>query len=238
MPFHSANVTAATVGTEGFLSWAYLDRSTGEIVGSANMADPTDTASMIKAWIAADYLRLAAQKGTTPPADAMNDLTTMIRDSDNDSADRIVAAVGGTNASVGRLITMCQLTESKAVDNAWSNTIVSARDTVRMGACIADGRAAGAQWTPFILDTMRSVKGEGDFGIRKAFPAAQQPSIAIKNGWVLRDEDGIWHTGSLAISDTWVMAVMQRYPSHGNWDTDVAHLDSVCQAVVRQLTAT
>src|SRR2546428_13098193 len=40
-----------------FASSALLDRSTQTIYGSENMAEPSDTMSMIKAWIAADYLR-------------------------------------------------------------------------------------------------------------------------------------------------------------------------------------
>jgi hypothetical protein len=53
MPFHSADVTAEASGTDGFLSWAYPDRRDGTVVvGSANMSAPSDTASMVKAWIA------------------------------------------------------------------------------------------------------------------------------------------------------------------------------------------
>jgi hypothetical protein len=132
---------------------------------------------------------------------------------------------------------MCQLSDAKAVKDAWSDTIISARDAVRMGGCLADGRAAGAQWTPFVLDAMRQVRGEGDFGIRKAFPRAQQPAIAIKNGWVLSDSDGTWHANCLAVSDNWVLAVLQRYPSHGDKNLDLAHLDAVCQDVTRRLSA-
>jgi len=32
-----------------------LDRASGAIVGSANMAQTTDTVSMIKAWLASDF---------------------------------------------------------------------------------------------------------------------------------------------------------------------------------------
>jgi hypothetical protein len=237
MPFHFAEISPESLGTEGFLSWAYLDRRDGTIVGSSNMSAPTDTASMIKAWIGADYLRRAAEQGNTPPDADLADVQAMIRDSDNAAADRITEKVGGAAASVGRLVTMCQLSESQAVAGAWSNTVISARDTARMGGCLADGRAAGAQWTPWIMDTMRQVRGDGDFGIRKAFPTEQRATIAIKNGWLLRDEDGLWHANCLAISDTWVLAVMQRYPSHGDWNTDLAHIDAVCQDVVRRLSA-
>jgi hypothetical protein len=234
LPFRAANVTVDSVSTQGFLSWALLDRRSGEIVGSANMTATTDTASMVKAWLASDYLRRAEEAGQTPSASRMADLEAMIRDSDNDAADRTYNANGKT-ASIDRLISMCGLTESKSVPGLWSNTIISARDTVRMGACIGDGKAAGDKYTPWVLDMMRKVRDVGDFGIRKALPVAQQAQVAIKNGWLLRDEDGDWHTNCLAIGDTWVLSVMQRYPGQGNYDADFQHTAGVCQKVAALL---
>ncbi len=237
MPFHSADITPESLGTEGLLSWAYLDRRDGTIVGSENMSAPTETASMLGAWLGADYLRRAAELGDTPPDADLADIQAMIRDSDGEAANRIVAKVGGATATASRLVTMCQLSDSLADAADWTKTVISARDTVRMGSCLADGRAAGAQWTPLIMDAMRQVRGDGDFGIRKAFPSALQPTIAIENGWALRGEGTLWHVNCLAVTDTWVLAVMQRYPSHGDWNTDKAHVDAVCQGVVRKLSS-
>ena len=234
LPFRAAEVTLESVATKGFLSWALMDRRSGEIVGSANMQATSTTASMIKAWLASDYLRRAAENGQTPSTSRLADLEKLIRDSDNDAADRTYSADGKT-ASIERLISMCKLTDSKAVPGLWSNTNISARDTVRMGACIADGHAAGEKWTPWILDMMRKVRGTGDFGIRKALPAAAQTQVAIKNGWLLRDEDHNWHTNCLAIGDTWVLSVLQRYPSQGTYEADFQHTADVCQKVATQL---
>jgi hypothetical protein len=236
MPLHDADVTATSVGTEGFLSWAFMDRRDGTVTGAPNMSNTSDSASMIKVWLAADFLKRAADQKQQPDQADLTDLEIMIRDSDNAAADRIVGKLGGAGQTVGRLISTCQLTETKAGD-VWGATMISARDAVRMGGCLSDGRAAGAQWTPWILEKMRTVRGEGDFGIRKAFPAAVQPMIAIKNGWALRSEDNAVHANCLAIGDTWVLVVMQRYPSSGDFARDMQHVDSVCQDVTRALTA-
>src|SRR5262249_55502437 len=122
--------------------------------------------------------------------------------------------------------------------NYWSNTKISARDTVRMGECLADGRGAGKKWTPWLLDMMRKVRGEGDFGPRKALPAAVQSTVAIKNGWLQRTDDGgNWHVACVAIGDTWVMSVLQRYtPSPTDtFDSGFAHTTQVAQDVAQQL---
>jgi hypothetical protein len=232
LPFHEAPVN---VDTKGFLAWALLDRNTGEIVGSANLTEAkSTTASMIKAWLASDYLRRASEKGETPTKSRLADLEIMIRDSDNNAATRTYN-LNGKTASIQRLISMCGLTESKATSGEWSRTYVSARDTVRMGLCIGDGRAAGPTWTPWVLDMMRKVRGLGDFGIRKALPADQAAEVAIKNGWLLRDEDHLWHTSCMAIGKDWVMAVLQRYPPTAGWNTDFEHTRQVCQEVATQL---
>ena len=89
-----------------------------------------------------------------------------------------------------------------------------------MGDCIADGRAAGPKWTKWLLDEMRLVRGVGDFGIRKAFPAAVQKKIAIKNGWVDRTSEQEMHINCLAIGDTWTMGVMVS--TRSTWATSTA----------------
>jgi hypothetical protein len=212
----------------GFLSWALLDRGTGTISGSANLAAASDTMSMIKAWIAADYLRMAADEVISEAR--LRQLTIMIRDSDNAAAQALFEAVG-RRASIERLIATCGLTESSGYGDWWSKTSVSARDTVRLGACIADGRAAGPRWTGWLLDEMRQVRGAGDFGVRLALP--DPGTVAIKNGWLLREEDKQWHISCLAIGEEWVLGVLVRYPSELGFDYGTA----LCEEVGRQVVA-
>lgn len=219
-----------SIDASGWWSWSMIDRRTGKVYGSSNMTQTNTTASLIKAWIGADYLRRAAERGETPSAARMQELTIMIRDSDNVAAQSLWVAVGGS-ASIGRLIKTCRLTDSSAYKNLWSNTRLSARDTARLGVCIADGRAAGPKWTKWLLNEMRAVRGVGDFGIRKAFPATTQKNIAIKNGWVTRDALGEWHVNCLAIGDGWTMGVMTRYPASLGYEYGA----KICQNVARQL---
>jgi hypothetical protein len=227
LPFRSAEVTATTLKTKGFVSWALLDRRTGEIVGSTNLAQRTTTMSMIKAWLAADSLR----RNPSPSATRLRSLEIMIRDSNNEVADQLY-----TTSSITRLVDVCDLQDSRPAPNGrFGYTQISARDAVRMGACIADGRAAGTKWTPWVLDMMRKVRGVGDFGIREVMPAAQQPQIAIKNGWDSWSEDNTFRTNCLAIGDTWVVSVMQRYPTQGDANLDLAHTKKICLEAARLL---
>ncbi|MEV0715209.1 serine hydrolase [Asanoa sp. NPDC050611] len=215
---------------DGFRSWALLDRETGRITGSPNMTEPSDTMSMAKAWLAADYLRIFAEKGEEPSDFRLGQLRIMIRDSDNAAAVATYNLAGGQE-SIIRMIKICGLTDSAPHRDNWSNTAVSARDTARLAVCLADGRAAGPRWTPWLLSEMRAVRGVGDFGVRRALPAPS--TVAIKNGWLLRDEDGLWHIACLAVTDRWALGVLLRYRG----SLGFAYGAAQCEAVGAQLLA-
>src|SRR6266545_1366273 len=87
----------------------------------------------------------------------LHEISIMIRDSDNGAAEDIYQ-VNGSTASINRLISICGLTDSRATSGSWSKTYLSSRDAVRMGKCIADGRAAGGKWTSWLLTEMRNVR--------------------------------------------------------------------------------
>ncbi len=214
----------------GFWSWALLDRRTGQLSGSPNAAARSDTASMIKTWLAADYLRGAGAKVEDARLRA---LSTMIRDSNNGVADTYYKANGGS-ASIKRMIKTCGLTESRPVTSgSWSTTEVSARDGARLGVCLADGRAAGPLWTSWLLNEMRSVRGSGRFGIVSAFAPDVAPKVAIKNGWINRN-DGKWHIACLAVTDEWAMTVLTQYPV----SLGLPYGANVCKQVAVQLGTT
>jgi len=215
------------VTVPGFFSWALLDRASGKISGSANLAtDTSSTESMIKVWISADYLRRLGS--ASPSQSRLTELSRMIRDSDDDAAEDVYQA-GGANTVVQRMIKICGLTDTSLFDGWWSRTEISAEDAVRLGACVADGRAAGAKWTSWILGQMRQVRGEGRFGIIEALLADAAARTSIKNGWTQVGSD--WHVNCLAIVDKYVLAVLTQYPV----ELGLQYGAGVCRNVAAQL---
>lgn len=203
-----------------FFGWALLNRRSGTITGSDNRVGGTSsTESMIKVWIVSDYLR-QLPAGTELDATTSTELAAAIVHSDDNAAEKYYR-LGGGNAMVQRMISMCGLTDTTWYDGWWSRTEMSPQDAVRLGLCVADGTAAGA-WTPWVLTQMRSVQGGvadqqettggGRWGIIDGVPATVAGALAIKNGWTAIGSDGDWHVNNLAISDDWVLAVMVRYP--------------------------
>jgi hypothetical protein len=203
-----------------------MDTNTGAITGSPNLAETSTTASMIKVWLAADYLRLTWEQGEEPPETRLEELTLIVRDSDNEHTQTLFVELGH-HESIERLISICGLTDSHPVPFTWSQTRLSARDTARMGGCIARGDAAGPEWTGWLLNEMRKVRGLGDFGIRHAFPSDQRSTIAIKNGWVIRSDVGEYHVNCLAIGDGWSMGVLTRYPAEWGYE----HGAEICRSL-------
>jgi hypothetical protein len=201
-----------------FFSWAFLDRRTGTITGAANSATGTNsTESMVKAFIAGDYLRMQDQAGKTPGNAVLGELTLMIIDSNDDMAEKYYE-LDGSNAVMQRMVKMCGLTHTSLVPYWWAKTQMSPQDAVRYGLCVANGTAAGQKWTPWLLETMRHVRGGvndqisvqkqgGRWGIIDGLPPALASQVSIKNGWTQYD---IWHINCLAIGPDWILNVMVR----------------------------
>jgi hypothetical protein len=77
-------------------AWAILNRRTGKMTGSPNSAVARNsTESMIKAWIASDYLRRLGDE--QPSKLRLRQIRGMIRDSDDEDAQSVYVA-GGRDA--------------------------------------------------------------------------------------------------------------------------------------------
>lgn len=242
------------VPVAGFLSWALLDRTTGHIAGAENMTATSSSESMIKVWIVADFLRRTAEQGGEPPPERLAQASAAIRDSNNRAAQELYV-LGGRDAVVNRMVSMCGMTET-AVSGPpeanfrgwWSYTRTSARDAVRLGECIKNGTAAGPRWTAWLLNEMAEVRGTADpkdhqtpgqgggrWGIIDGLPESvlDQGPVGIKNGWTMLWADGMWHVNCLAVADTWILAVLTRYPR----DLGLGYGAQLCRSVTEQLVS-
>jgi hypothetical protein len=218
------------VPIDGFLTWAALDRTTGEIASAGDQTNTTE--SMIKVWVVADFLRRQAEAGQEPAPSDLADASAAIRDSDNDATGRLYAAGGGDRV-VERMIDHCGLVDTTVAPGWWSQTRISAIDAVRLGQCVADGTAAGPEWTDWVLAQMRHVRGTtadtdqrpedgfegGRWGIIDGLPEqVRRDGVAIKNGWTRIHATGNWHLNCLAVTDDWVLAVLMQFPADHHLD--------------------
>lgn len=194
---------AVTVDNDTWASWTLLHN--GQTITGGDPGE-SSTESLIKIAIAADYLN-----STEPDAHALDLLTRMIRNSDDGAAQELYET-RGRDAVIQRLLYACPLHHTTITTGWWSKTHMDTTDAAQLGKCLADNRLTSARWTAWILDQMRNIQGEGRFGAVAVRPTDHGTPLAIKNGWTQR-EDGTWHVNCLAVTATWSLAVMTRYPA-------------------------
>ena len=249
---HAAKVAAipptlaarpVTMNVQGFGAWSLLDRRTGKVSGSQNMNEPNTSESMIKAWIVADFLRRTSAGNKKPPQAQLQQASSAIRHSDDHAAQALYQA-GGGDAVVKRMISTCGLRRTTLVHGRWADTKIPSSDAVQMGLCVADGRAAGPNWTDWLLSEMRQVSGGvtdqppnfcctggGRWGIIDGLPPELASEVSIKNGWTPIWADGLWHVNCLAIHPDWVLCVQARYP----YSLGLQYGADACRSVTEQL---
>jgi hypothetical protein len=232
-----AGVRAARVTdrTSDWASFTLLDRKTGRQVGDDRAAQPTNSESTVKMWLAADLLATRAAQKRPLDADEQRRLAAMIRLSDDDAAAVFWRRLGG-DASIARMIRVCGLTDTTVYPDWWSLTQISARDLTRMASCLVPGpgRFLSEQVGTPLWDLMRSVDGSNAFGIQQADPLGGGRRIAVKNGWTEHGGTGLWNVNCLGVwgpEDRWVLAVTLRYPI----DRGLAYGADACRRVTTAL---
>lgn len=191
------------------------------------LASRNTTESMIKAWLAVDYV--ASRKSVVSAADE-GLIAEMIRVSDDKAAQALYLRLG-SDASVRRMIATCALQNTSVQPNWWSRTRMPASDATLLGKCVARGPGMSPEWRDKLLGMMRTLGPGNAFGIPEA-PALAGRQLAVKNGWTLHGST--WAVNCLGVWDHWVLAVMVRYPDRGDEHRYGAR---ICSAVAQQLFA-
>ena len=207
------------IATDAWYAWQWVNLTTGERYGSANAAtETTNTESMIKAWIGADYLTRLEQAGRPLSAADKALVTKMIRLSDNSAAQTLWLR-GGQDAVIRRAIDECGLAGTTVYKGWWSKTQITAADAATMMARILDRAKTSRLVAWMVDDLMRDVDPANAFGIAEALSQVDpQARPAVKNGWTAHGATGKWNLNCLAewtptgSDDQIVLAVLTRYP--------------------------
>lgn len=197
-------------GEEGlWLSWSLVDRTDGRRIGSGNGGTGrTDAESSIKAWIAADHLRLAGDAGRAVTPHQQDLIERMIRASDDAAAEEIYR-LRGADAVLRHLGAVCGVAISTTDRGYWSYAQITAEDATNILDCVLD-KAPGYPNGNLLVDALRGVNDDGSFGIPEALPAGTV--VAVKNGWTAHGASGRWNVNCVASWDHYTMAVLTRYP--------------------------
>ncbi|MEU6698366.1 hypothetical protein [Pseudonocardia sp. NPDC046786] len=209
------------------LSWALLDTATGRWTGSAD-ADSTRTEaeSTIKAWLAADTLRAAAEAGRPVTEAERADISAAVRASSNSAAERLYRR-GGREATTDRLAAECGVSVTTSRPGWWSFTQLSALEAAAILGCVRDRAEEWPGGTELLTD-LASITPDGRSGIHGMLPGA----VAEKNGWT-RHGAGYWNVNCVLAWENRALAVLTTYPA----ERDVEFGWAACRDVASDVLA-
>jgi hypothetical protein len=191
--------------------------------------------SSMKVPIMLTFLDMIEREGRQPTDDEMNLLTTMIENSDNDSASALYYGEIGGAAGVADYLQRIGITGLDPDPDAWGYSLVSPLTMVNILTLLYNGKILTAQDRRLAFYLMENIESDQQVGVGDTAPKGA--AAAMKDGW-LPDPDGYWAMNSSGIvtlgSETYIISV---YTDEQNSLSDgQAIADHVCGAIVSLLT--
>ncbi|WP_328957787.1 serine hydrolase [Kitasatospora purpeofusca] len=242
-PTPTATPTAAATAlhsaveqAEGAVSVAVTDLGTGQSLSYGGPGHDFATASIVKLDILAALLLRTQDLGSTPTAAQRGLATTMIENSDNDSASGLwdeIGADAGLDAANARF----GLTATEAgQDGYWGLTSTTADDQLRLlRQVFTDDSLLSAASRAYIQELLDQVEDDQRWGVGAA---ASNGGYEVKNGWLPRDTDGLWVINSIGRVERDGHELLIAVVSDGN-PTDSEGMDlveSVARAAAEAVT--
>ncbi|MFJ4797202.1 serine hydrolase [Kitasatospora purpeofusca] len=230
-----AALHSAVDRAEGAVSVAVTDLETGQSLSYGGPGHDFATASIVKLDILAALLLRTQDLGSTPTAAQRALATTMIENSDNDSATGLWDEIGadpGLDAANARF----GLTATKAgQDGYWGLTSTTADDQLRLlRQVFTDDSLLSTTSRSYIQELLDQVEDDQRWGVGAA---ASDGGFEVKNGWLPRDSDGLWVINSIGRVERDGHELLIAVVSDGNpTDTDGMDLvESVARAAAEAL---
>jgi beta-lactamase class A len=182
----------------GAASVAITDLSTGQSLDYGGSGHGFATASIVKMDILATLLLQAQDQGTTLTEDQEQLATTMIENSDNDSATALWGEIGdedGLNAANKRF----GLTStSGGTEGNWGlTTTTSADQLLLLRQVFTSDSLLSAASRSYVQGLMSQVESDQQWGVG----AAATGVFANKDGWLPRSATGLWVINSIGEVD-------------------------------------
>ena len=192
-------------------------------------------ASSMKVPIMLTFLDMTEQQGREPNNDEMDLLTTMIENSNNDSASALYYGKIGGAVGVARYLHKIGITGLNPNSAAWGYSLVSPLAMVNMLTLLYQGQILTAYDRQMALDLMEHIESDQQVGVGDTAPAGA--TVAMKDGWVSGPDD-LWAMNSSGIvsvgQQTYIIAIYtQEQSSLGNGQAIAQHF---CGAVASLLT--
>jgi beta-lactamase class A len=191
--------------------------------------------SSMKVPIMLTFLDMTEREGREPDDDDMNLLTTMIENSNNDSASELYYRRIGSAAGVASYLQRIGITGLDPNPSAWGYSLVTPLAMVNLLTLLHEGKILTAHDRDLALYLMEHIELDQRVGTGDTAPPGA--TVAMKNGW-LPGPDGLWAMNTSGIvmvgQETYIISVYtHEQPSLNNGHAIVRH---VCGAVASLLT--
>ncbi len=191
-------------------------------------------ASSMKVPILLTFLNMIEQQGRTATGSEQALMTTMIENSNNDSATTLYNEIGagpGVTAYMQRI----GVSGLYINPNAWGWSQISPWTMVSLLAALNAGTILTPQDRTLALTLMENVESDERVGVGDTAPAGA--AVAMKDGWVI-GPDGLWAVNSSGIvttsGETYIIsAYTQGQPSLGAGQSAIRQISAAVAANLR-----
>jgi beta-lactamase class A len=156
-------------------------------------------ASVFKLTLLECYLLSNQERGQQPGYGALDALTAMIEDSDNDAADGVYAALGGDDGVSSRMGRLDMSSTVLGPHYQWGlSTTTAADQATLLTNLVSPGSPLSAASRSLAVGLMNNVESDQRWGVGAA--ADNGTEFANKNGWLNVDADeGRWVVSSVGL---------------------------------------
>jgi hypothetical protein len=192
------------------------------------------TGSSIKVPIMLTFFDMIERQGRQPSAYEMHLLTTMIENSNNDSAGILYNVEIGDAAGVAAYMQRIGITGLNPYPGAFGWSLISPLAMVNLLTRLHEGTILTAHDRQLALYLMEHIQYDQQVGVGDTAPAGA--TAALKDGWV-RGPDNLWSMNSSGIvtlgQETYIIAVYTQEQYF--LESEQAMARHVCGAVASQL---
>ncbi|HEU5227546.1 MAG TPA: serine hydrolase [Ktedonobacteraceae bacterium] len=165
-------------------------------------------ASSTKVPIMLTFFDMIEQQGREPDDDEMNLLTTMIENSNNDSASALYYGEIGGASGIANYLQKIGISGMTPNPDAWGYSTITPQAMVNLLTLLYSGKILTPHHRDLAISLMEQVEPDQQVGVGDTAP--QGATVALKDGWVT-DENNLWVMNSSGIvtlgQETYITAI-------------------------------
>ena len=226
-------VYASTLQNGGIMTTVVYDLTRNQYY-TYNASSQFIVASSMKVPIMLTFLDMIERQGRGPTSHELNLLTTMIENSNNDSASALYYGEIGGAAGVTRYLQRIGISGLSPNPHAWGYSLIYPLTMVQMLTRLYQGSILTAHDRNLALYLMEHVQADQRVGVGDTAPNGA--TVALKDGWVVAP-DGLWVMNSSGIvilgKEIYIIAAYTRDDS--SLATGQGIVRQICSKVASQL---